>query len=85
MENLEFKFEMLSKRQLLKLASAYSVKIQGSMPNNHTSEEELLSAVKKQLKILDDGSILRHDEKDSLNYDREVKLTGGAKVRMIII
>jgi len=81
-KELDFKFNMLSKRQLLKLASAYNVKIQGAMPNDKTSYEELLELIEKSLSILEDGSIIRNDEKQSY---KEVKLSGGSKVRMIII
>ena len=36
-----FTFDELSKRQLLKLASAYNVKAQGAMPNDKMELEEL--------------------------------------------
>jgi len=81
-KELEFKFNMLSKKQLLKLASAYSVKIQGSMPNSKTSDEDLLEAIESQLIVLPDGSIERKDKKESYN---EVKITGGSRVRIIIL
>ena len=38
-KELEFNFDMLSRKQLLKLCSYYILKIQGGMPNKHTSEE----------------------------------------------
>lgn len=82
MEGLDFKFNLLTKRQLLKLASAYSIKIQGAMPNDHTSFEELLEVIENNLKILDDGSIVKKDEKPN---EKEVRLSGGSKIRMIII
>jgi hypothetical protein len=81
-KELEFKFNMLSKKQLLKLASAYSVKIQGAMPNSKTSDEDLLNAIESQLTVLPDGSIERIDKKESYN---EVKITGGSRVRIIIL
>lgn len=81
-KELEFKFNMLSKKQLLKLASAYSVKIQGAMPNSKTSDEDLLEAIESQLIVLEDGSIERKDKKESHN---EVKITGGSRVRIIIL
>lgn len=82
MEGLDFKFNMLSKRQLIKLAIAYGIKIQGALPNDYNSNEELLELIENNLKILDDGSIVKKDEKPS---EKEVKLSGGSKVRMIII
>jgi hypothetical protein len=78
----DFKFSMLSKRQLLKLCSAYDVKIQGALPNDKDSLEDILELVENTLQILDDGSIVRRDEKIT---PKEVKLSGGSKVRMIII
>jgi len=77
-----FKFNMLSRKQLLKIASAYTVKIQGSMPNNKTSDAELLEAIESQLVVLPDGSIERQDKKEPYN---EVKITGGSRVRIIIL
>jgi len=79
---LEFKFDMLSKKQLLKLCSYYSLKIQGAMPNYFTSDEDLLKLVNDNLKVLDDGSIAKKDDKET---DVEIKLLGGSKIRMIII
>ena len=81
-KELEFNFDMLSKKQLLKLCSAYNVKIQGTMPNDSMSYEELLELVKEHLVVLDDGSIVRKDDKKN---HHEVKLQGGSKIRMIII
>jgi len=78
-----FTFDELSKRQLLKLASAYSIKQQGAMPNDKSDLEELRELIKKNLKIEDDGTITKISEKTET--DKEVKLTGGARVRMIII
>jgi hypothetical protein len=78
-----FTFDELSKRQLIKLASAYSIKQQGAMPNDKSSIEELRELIKKNLKIEDDGTITKISEKTE--NDKEVKLSGGARVRMIII
>jgi hypothetical protein len=78
----DFKFKDLSKKQLLKLASEYNVKVNGSLPNNTTSEEELIELIENQLQVLEDGSIVRKDNKPS---HKEVKLQGGAKIRLIII
>jgi hypothetical protein len=78
-----FTFDELSKRQLIKLASAYSIKLQGAMPNDKSSIEELRELIKKNLKIEDDGTITKISEKTE--NDKEVKLSGGARVRMIII
>jgi hypothetical protein len=78
-----FTFDELSKRQLLKLASAYTIKQQGAMPNDKMDIEELRELIKKNLKIEPDGTIVKTSEED--NNDKEVKLTGGARVRMIII
>jgi len=78
-----FTFDELSKRQLLKLASAYSIKQQGAMPNDKMDIEELRDLIKKNLKIEDDGTITKLSDKTA--NDKEVKLSGGARVRMIII
>jgi hypothetical protein len=78
-----FTFDELSKRQLLKLASAYNIKMQGAMPNDKVELEELKELIKKNLKIEDDGSIIKTSTKT--DDDKEVKLSGGARVRMIII
>lgn len=79
----DFKFSMLTKRQLLKLASSYNLKIQGAMPNNTTTIEELLELVEKNLKVLEDGAIVKKDESKSFN---EVKVSGsGVGVRITII
>lgn len=78
-----FTFDELSKRQLLKLASAYSIKIQGAMPNDKMDLDELRKLIRENLKIEDDGTIIKITDKD--NNDKEVKLAGGARVRMIII
>jgi hypothetical protein len=81
-DELEFKFSMLSKKQLIKLCGAYNVKINGSIPNNNDSLEDILYAVELQLKVLDDGSIMRKDDK---NIHNDAKFHGGNKVRLIII
>jgi hypothetical protein len=78
-----FTFDELSQRQLLKLASAYSIKQQGAMPNDKMDIEELRDLIKKNLKIEDDGTITKLSDKTT--NDKEVKLSGGARVRMIII
>lgn len=78
-----FTFDELSKRQLLKLALAYNIKQQGAMPNDKMDLEELRELVKKNLRIEDDGTIIKTSEKT--DTDKEVKLAGGARVRMIII
>jgi hypothetical protein len=78
----EFNFDELTFRQLIKIASAYNLKINGAQPNTSVPVEELRELVKSNLKILKDGSIVKNDETKSYN---EVSLTGGAKVRMIII
>ena len=59
-----------------------NVKVNGSLPNNTTSEEELIELIENQLEVLEDGSIVRKDNKPS---HKEVKLQGGAKIRLIII
>jgi hypothetical protein len=78
-----FTFDELSKRQLLKLASAYNIKKQGAMPNDKMDLDELRDLIKENLKIEDDGTIIKITDKD--NTDKEVRLAGGARVRMIII
>jgi len=80
--DLGFEFSMLSKKQLLKLCIHYSLKMHGSIPNNYNTEEELLKLVEDNLKVNDDGSIARKDNAES---EKEVKLMGGSKIRMIII
>jgi hypothetical protein len=82
-EQFAFTFDELSKRQLLKLASAYTIKHQGAMPNDKMDIEELRELIKKNLKIEEDGTIIKTSEKNE--NDKEVKLSGGARVRMIII
>ena len=82
-EQFAFTFDELSKRQLIKLASAYNVKYQGAMPNDKMDIEELRDLIKKNLKIENDGTIIKISDKN--HNDKEVKLTGGARVRMIII
>ena len=83
-KELEFNFDMLSRKQLLKLCSFYSLKIQGAMPNQYTSLEDLLKLVKDNLKVTDDGTIAKTDEKTDTK-EFEVKLLGGSRIRMIII
>jgi len=79
----DFKFSMLTKRQLLKLCLSYNLKIQGSTPNDINTKEELLELVEDNLKVLDDGGIVKKDESRSFN---EVKISGGsANVRITII
>jgi hypothetical protein len=46
-----FTFDELSKRQLLKLASAYNIKQQGAIPNDKMDLEELRELIKNNLKI----------------------------------
>ena len=79
---MDFNFDMLSKRQLLKLAGAYNVKLNGSMPNTKDPIEDIIEKIKEELKVLEDGAIVRKDEKKSHN---EIKLIGGNACRMIII
>ena len=83
-KELEFNFDMLSRKQLMKLCSFYSLKIQGAMPNKYTTDEELLKLVKDSLKVLDDGSIAKKDDKTD-DAEVQVKLLGGSRIRMIII
>lgn len=78
----DFNFNMLSRKQLLKLCSYYSLKIQGAMPNQYTTDEELYQLVSDNLVVLDDGTIARKDDK---TITSEIKLLGGSKIRMIII
>jgi len=80
--NDDFDFNMLSRKQLLKLCSYYNLKIQGSMPNYSTSDDDLQELVRDNLKVLEDGTIAKKDNKA---IDSEVKLLGGSKIRMIII
>jgi hypothetical protein len=85
MENpkeLEFSFSMLTKRQLVKLAAAYNVKVNGALFNTSDPLEDILKAVNEELTVLEDGSIVRKDSKEA---HKEIKLEGGAKVRMIIL
>jgi len=84
-KELEFNFDMLSKRQLLKLCNYYSLKINGALPNNFTSDEELLNLVKDNLIIEEDGMIVKKDEENNKKQPNEIKLYGGSKIRMIII
>ena len=81
-KELEFNFEMLSQRQLLKLCASYNVFIQGAMPNHRTSKEQLLELVNKELEILPDGTIQRKDNGKSHNM---ASLSGGSALRVIII
>lgn len=81
-KDLDFKFSMLTQRQLLKLCSAYNVYIQGAMPNYKTDYDELLKIVEDQLEVLDDGTIQRKDEKKT-NKDASFLL--GSGIRVIII
>ena len=53
------------------------------MPNDKMDIEELRELIKKNLKIEEDGTIIKTSEKNE--NDKEVKLSGGARVRMIII
>ena len=79
----DFKFSDLTKRQLLKLCLSYNLKIEGSVPNDSNTIEELLELVETHLKVLDDGAIVRKDKGKSHN---EVKISGGnANVRITII
>jgi ACT domain-containing protein len=79
---MDFNFDMLTMRQLIKLAGAYNVKLNGSIPNIHDSMEDIVTKIKEELKVLEDGAIVRKDEKKSHN---EIKLLGGNSCRMIII
>jgi hypothetical protein len=79
----DFSFDMLSRKQLLKLCSYYSLKIQGAMPNNHTSDGELHELVNNNLTVLEDGTIEKKD--DDAPVEKEIKVIGGARIRMIII
>jgi hypothetical protein len=81
-ENSEFNFNMLSRKQLLKLANAYNVKINGGLANPKTSDDELHDAINEQLSVLPDGSIERKDKSTPHN---EIKIQGGARVRIIIL
>ena len=83
-KDLEFKFEMLSRKQLQKLANYYSLTIYGSLPNKFTSDEELLKLINDNLKVLDDGTIAKKNE-DNKEDKVEIKLLGGSRIRMIII
>ena len=84
-KELEFNFDMLSKRQLLKLCNYYSLKINGALPNNFTSDEELLTLVKDNLEVKEDGMIIKKGDDDNAIQPNEIKLYGGSKIRMIII
>jgi hypothetical protein len=81
-KDLEFNFNMLSRRQLQKLCNYYSLKISGSLPNKYTTDDELLHLVEENLQVLDDGTIARKEDKEDIV---EVKLLGGSRIRMIII
>jgi hypothetical protein len=81
-KDLEFNFNMLSRRQLQKLCNYYSLKISGALPNKYTTDEELLQLVEENLQVLDDGTIARKEDKEDII---EVKLLGGSRIRMIII
>jgi hypothetical protein len=79
---LDLKFNELSRKQLMKLCSYYSLKIQGSMPNQFTSDEDLLNLVSDNLNISEDGTILKKGEK----IDAEIRISKGQnRLRMIII
>jgi hypothetical protein len=80
----DFSFDMLSRKQLLKLCSYYSLKLQGAMPNSYTSDEDLHKLVNNNLKVLEDGTIEKKEDND-IPVEKEIKLLGGAKIRMIII
>lgn len=81
-KDLDFNFKMLTHRQLLKLASAYNVYIQGAMPNAKTPYEDLLEVIEKNLEVTSDGSIKRKDDK---NGNKEASFLLGSGVRVIII
>jgi hypothetical protein len=81
-DSLDFNFEMLSQRQLLKLCAAYDIYIQGTMPNNKTDHQELLDIVNKELEVLDDGTIQRKNTKPSV---KEARMLSGNGIRITII
>lgn len=81
-KDLDFNFKMLTHRQLLKLASAYNVYIQGTMPNGKTPYEDLLEVIEKNLEVTSDGSIKRKDDKSG---NKEASFLLGSGVRVIII
>jgi hypothetical protein len=79
---LDFKFSMLTIRQLIKLCSEYKVFIQGAMPNYNTPYADILEVVEKELEVLDDGTIQRKDSKSS---HKEASFLSGSGIRVIII
>ena len=81
-KTLDFKFNMLTQRQLLKLCSAYNVYIQGAMPNYKTDYDELLKVVEEHLEVLDDGTIQR---KDNTKTQKDASFLLGSGIRVIII
>jgi hypothetical protein len=54
------------------------------MPNSYTSDEDLYKLVNNNLKVLEDGTIEKKEDND-IPVEKEIKLLGGAKIRMIII
>jgi uncharacterized protein YfbU (UPF0304 family) len=81
-KDLDFNFKMLTHRQLLKLASAYNVYIQGAMPNNKTPYEDLLKIIENGLEVTSDGTIKRRDDKSG---NKEASFLLGSGIRVIII
>jgi hypothetical protein len=81
-DSLDFNFEMLSQRQLLKLCAAYDIYIQGAMPNHKTDHQELLNVVNKELEVLDDGTIQKKNAKPSA---KEARMLSGNGIRITII
>lgn len=77
-----FKFDMLTLRQLIKLCSAYNIYIQGAMPNDKSSYQDVLEAVSNELILEPDGDIYRKSDKPS---EREARLLKWNGVRVIII
>jgi len=79
----EFDFRLLSRKQLLKLCSYFSLKLQGAMPNKFTSDDELLGLVCLNLRILNDGTVEPNNNIQNSEY--EIRILKGDIIRMIII
>ena len=79
-----FDFGLLSRKQLLKLCSYFSLKIQGAMPNIHTTDDELLALVCLNLRILNDGTVEPYENVPNIEPEIRI-LLGIKKIRMIII
>ena len=78
----QFRFDMLTLRQLIKLCSAYSIYIQGAMPNNKSPYQDVLEAVTNELNLGPDGDIYRKSDKPS---EREARLLNWNGLRVIIV